>query len=333
MASTPPIAISNPLLDPETLKSLGGLYIIAEALVSGLQHGRHANPDRGISTEFYDYRAYAAGDDLRHVDWKHFGRSDRLYVRRYRHFADLTVRLVVDASASMSFAGIAPRTGDPSKWDVARWLAAALAYLTTRQADQIGLTVLHGLTLPDEAAGTRRHPESADGRRIITPGRSWNHLSRIITALEKTAPAGRPSEDMRSRWGDETAAAGHKVLLFSDCIDDHGPMLDAVHRYRSRGNDVTVVQVLTPDELNPTVTGSARVEDPESRLRTSVRFDEVHQSYLDRVRAHIDSLHRTVHMLGGAHYLVTTNDPPLYSLRRVLGLEPHTGLPTTRWTP
>ncbi|MBL1218312.1 MAG: DUF58 domain-containing protein [Planctomycetes bacterium] len=313
--------IANPLLDPLTLKSLGGLFVIAETLVSGLHHGRHASPDRGISTEFYDYRAYASGDDLRHVDWKHYGRTDRLYVRRYRHFADLTVHLVVDASASMSFASVEPNTAMPSKWDVARWLAAATAYLTSRQADRIALSLAGGTgPMIDESSTT------SDSACVVAPGRSWDHLKRIVSLLEHTTPAGTLHERPHLAASGMTIPTRQKMIILGDFLDDPQQLLDTVNLYRLRENEVTLAQILTDDELDPSFGGIARIEDTESHTKRHVNVDAVQQRYRTQLRNHIESIHTVAHTLGARHCLIRTSEPPLQALRRVLGLELHATL-------
>src|SRR5690606_15362353 len=138
----------------QTWAQLGGLMFVARRLVDGLYAGRHLSPQVGMGQDFHDYRPYAPGDDLADLDWKLLGRTDRLYVRRYHRQTDLPVHLMVDASASMHFAGLA-KTGQPlsaerspTKYRMACLLAAAVAFLVTRQSERVGLGIFAGEPLP-----------------------------------------------------------------------------------------------------------------------------------------------------------------------------------------
>src|ERR671928_2091780 len=121
-------------LDPTTLASISSLDLVAKTVVDGFVAGLHRSPDFGFSQEFAEYRAYAEGDDLRHVDWNVYARTDRCYLKRYHGETNTHVTLMLDASASMAFT-----SGGVTKLDYSRFLAASLAYLTSHQRDAGGL--------------------------------------------------------------------------------------------------------------------------------------------------------------------------------------------------
>ncbi|MEJ2503175.1 MAG: DUF58 domain-containing protein, partial [Gemmatimonadota bacterium] len=161
------------LLTPHQLASLGGLELVANRVVEGLLTGLHRSPHRGFSVEFAEHRMYQPGDDLRFVDWRMFGRSDRYYVKQFEEETNLRATLLLDLSASMDWSSDEPG-GLPSKLWYAKQLAASLALLLIRQGDAVGLTAF------DDAVRLRVEPKG---------GRShWHQLVRSIDGLE---PGGR----------------------------------------------------------------------------------------------------------------------------------------------
>src|SRR5262245_49837946 len=156
-------------IDPKVLAALGDLTLAARTVVDGFMYGVHHSRIPGAGLEFSQYRSYQPGDDLRRIDWKLFGRSDRYFIREAESETSITVRIILDATGSMA------HTEDGvSKFDYARFLAAALALLAVRQGDAIGL-----YTLSDGAAMT------------IRPRREASHLHRILHTLERLSPSGR----------------------------------------------------------------------------------------------------------------------------------------------
>lgn len=150
------------LLDPKALAKLSTVKLRARAVVEGVLSGLHKSPHQGQSVEFAEHKEYAPGDEIRHIDWKAYGKFDKYYVKRYEHETNLRAFIAIDASASMSY-----RSNGLSKLDVACALGAALAYLLVRQQDAVGLLVLR-----------------ADGARYIPPRAAAGHLQTIIEALE-----------------------------------------------------------------------------------------------------------------------------------------------------
>jgi uncharacterized protein (DUF58 family) len=149
------------LLDPKALAKLSTVKLRARAVVEGVLSGLHKSPHQGQSVEFAEHKEYAPGDEIRHIDWKAYGKFDKYYIKRYEHETNLRAFLAVDASASMSY-----RSGDLSKLDVASMLAASLAYLLIRQQDAVGLLVL-----------------KESGIQYIPPRASAGHLQAILEAL------------------------------------------------------------------------------------------------------------------------------------------------------
>ncbi|XAM00726.1 DUF58 domain-containing protein [Phycisphaeraceae bacterium D3-23] len=220
-----------------TAPTLDGLMLAARQLVDGLYAGRHASPTRGTGAEFHDYRPYTPGDDLRAIDWKLYGRTDRYYLKRFRQETDLNLHLAVDGSASMAFAALDPKRGKqplPTKLDTAKRLAAALALLAVRQGDRAGLCVF-------DTQLRCHHPASGSMRQLQT----------MTADLEQTTPAKGPA-DLGASLQQLGATLGRRgvVAVVSDLLDEPDGLLRSIDRLRHAGSEVVVFQVLTPDELD-----------------------------------------------------------------------------------
>ena len=156
-------------IDPTLLAKLGNLQLVAKTVVEGFILGMHRSPYHGFSLDFAEYRQYVPGDDIRTVDWKVYGRTDRFYVKKYEGDTNTQLHIILDGSRSMSFAG-----GGLSKLDYARFLAASLAYLAVRQNDATGLAVF-----------------DSDVLEAVPPRAQYRHFLSILHLLERLQPGGR----------------------------------------------------------------------------------------------------------------------------------------------
>ena len=221
---------SRTYLDPKVLDRISGLELKARAIVEGYVSGLHRSPFRGFSVEFAEHREYVPGDDIRFLDWKVFGKTDRLYIKRYEEETNLEAHLLVDASASMRY-----RSADdegPSKFEYACWSAAALAWLITNQQDAAGLVLF------DEKVRLKLPAKSGAG-----------HLRNIIHELESAEP------EQASGIGRALSEAGEAinrrglVVLFSDLMDDPKEIARGLRQIRHRGHDVLLFHLLAEDEV------------------------------------------------------------------------------------
>ena len=293
-----------PTRDP--IAGLDGLYFAAKQLVDGLYTGRHASPLRGSGIEFHDYRPYTPGDDLRSIDWKRYGRTDRYYLKRYRRETDLNLHVMVDGSASMDFATLnsKPRSDQPTKYMVAQQLAAALTTLAIRQGDRAALGVF------DQQL-----------RCLHAPTGSLRQLQTMLADLEQTAPA--PGEVDLASSLEQLAHTlrGRKaaIAVVSDLLDETEPMMAVFDRLRFAGHEVLVFQVLTPDELAlPSESRGLRMIDPESGPSINTRPQQVAGSYQALMQAHLDKLRRSLQARGMDYTLVDTGKPLIGVLRQYL---------------
>ncbi|MDP1570501.1 MAG: DUF58 domain-containing protein [Vicinamibacterales bacterium] len=281
------------VVSPAELSSLSDLEFIARTTVEGLRQGLHRSPFHGYSAEFAQYRHYRPGDDLKHVDWKLFGRSDRLYTRQFRETTNLSALLVLDASASMAYPeapaeGVAPA----SKFLVARAATAALAALVIDQGDTAGV--------------------AAQGRDGVTylPSRSGrHHLHAILAALARLSPGGAApvSEVLRHA----VARLGRRglVVVLSDFYDEPAST-DEVRRLARMGHEVVVVHVLSPEEVDLPETREVELEDLESGATRVVDPREIRAAYRTAVSAFERRVERAV-IAEGLDYLSIRSDRPL----------------------
>src|SRR5580658_4750563 len=231
-------------LDPKILGGISGLDLVAKTVVDGFIAGLHRSPDFGFSQEFAEYRAYTPGDDLRHVDWNVFARTERAYLKRYRGETNSLLTVLLDASQSMAYA-----SHPVSKMDYARYIAASLFYLAIHsQRDAAGLIVFD-----DEV------------RNYIRPSTRQGQLARLLSGLELAAPRARtdfakPIDHLRAflrRRG--------VVLVVSDFFGDPQEIVRTIEPLRFHGNEVVLFHVLDPQEVQPKLTGPTLLVDLETQ--------------------------------------------------------------------
>ena len=222
-----PDAVKSPI-DPKIISRVAKLDLRARLVVEGYVSGMHKSPYKGFSVEFAEHREYTAGDDLRYLDWKVFGKTDRYYIKQYEEETNLVCHLVLDTSESMDFG-----TEGIRKCDYATTIAAALAYLIVGQHDAAGLTTF------DEKV-----------RKVLPPGSHGGHLRRIFETLEKTQPGGKTSIGaVLSQVSDQLRKRG-LVIVISDLVGDVEDVLKGLRRLRGHKHDVVVFHVLDPAEAD-----------------------------------------------------------------------------------
>ncbi|MBW3534399.1 MAG: DUF58 domain-containing protein [Gemmatimonadetes bacterium] len=229
-APPPSGSSAGDLLPPEVLEGMGSLEMVARIVVRGFVGGLHRSPFLGSGEDFSRHRVYQQGDDVRRLDWRLYGRTDRLHVRLFEERSNLQSFLLVDASRSMDFAG----DGAVTKLRYGQFVAAALAHLMLRAGDAVGLASF--------GSRTAFHLPSRN-----RPG----HLHQLLLALERLESGGDGSASgSLDEVGGFLRRRG-RIVLVSDCLedDDGERLLDAVARLRARGDEVIVVRPSTPAEL------------------------------------------------------------------------------------
>jgi uncharacterized protein (DUF58 family) len=218
------------LLDPRTLARLKGLELRARHVVEGYVSGVHRSPYHGFSIEFAEHREYAPGDDLRYVDWKVFGRTDKYYLKQYEDETNLIVYLVLDASESMTYRG---PDAALSKLEYAQVTAASLGWLVLKQQDAAGL-----VTFDDEV------------RALVREGGNPSHLKQLLHALETVDPRRKTATGPIFHDLAERLRRRGVVVVLSDLFDDVPSMLAGLKHFHHRRHDVIVLHVLDPAELD-----------------------------------------------------------------------------------
>lgn len=245
------------LLTPELLRRLEQFQLLAARRAKSALKGERRSRARGLSVEFADHRNYVAGDDLRYLDWNLLGRLDRLFLKLYEEERELPVRIFLDASESMNF-------GTPTKFDFARRLAAAAGYVALCGFDRVGVHVF-----PELAAGSGSVEEA---RRAALRGvRGKRSAMTYFANLAGLSCGGAADLNASLRRGAREARAAGAAIVLSDFLDAAGyePGLTAL---LGRGFQVTVVQILAPEELNPATFGDLRLVDAETGAVQEVTF-------------------------------------------------------------
>lgn len=288
-----------PFLRPADLRRLKNLLFFARTLVEGYYAGRHRSPFRGHSVEFADYREYCPGDDIADIDWRAFGRTDRLFIKLFEAQTDMVVYPLLDTSASMDYAGL--RRDGLSKLDYARFLVAALAYLVVQQGDKVAL-------------GMFRSTLDA----FIPPGGTFSHLHGMLHRLEQRRPRGETNIAQVLKQAFGVIRRRGLLVIVSDLLEDPEPLWDALHRYRHRRFDILVFHVLHEDEVNLPDATNVRFVDSETNAELTTAVPEVRAAYKQRLDAHIDALRTGCAARRVDYNLVTTATPYYTVLERYL---------------
>lgn len=252
-------AESLKLLDPETLSRAEKLGVAARFVVEGYMAGEHKSPYRGFAIEFSQHREYSPGDDVRHLDWKVLGKTDRYYIKQYEQETNFVAHLLVDGSESMQYG-----SGDVTKLGFAKGAAACLAYTIIKQRDAVSLSLFD------------------DGTREELPrGNSQNHLFNILDKLAGFEPKGET--DLAGQLNALAQKAQRKglVIIISDFFDDEDAVIKAVQHLRFVGHEVIALQVLDQHEIEFPFGGLVEFEGMENIENLKTRPSEIRKSYLD----------------------------------------------------
>ena len=259
-------------LDPVALSRLGNLELVARLVVEGFVTGLHKSPYQGFSVEFSEHRQYMPGDEIRHIDWKVFGKSDRYYVKKFEEETNLRAYLVLDASQSMTYqfdgSGI-------SKLQYGCYLAASLTYLMLKQRDSVGLATF------DQQI-----------RDYIPPRGTPTHLQAIISILESiTAGAETDVATVLHDLAKRIVRRG-LVIVISDLLDQPTKVLSALKHFRHRKHEVIVFHLLDSAEKTFPFQGAISFQDLETGQRLVTQADSLKSSYLEQLNRFIRDYQR-----------------------------------------
>jgi len=260
-------------IDPALLERLSGLELRSRFLVRGLFASRHRTSDFGSSTEFIEHRAYRWGDELRTIDWRVFGRTDRFYVKVHEMEATMPIHLVLDTSASMR---VPPESGRLGKFALAQVVAGAIATMAVWQQDAVGLFTV------GDAVDTQMPPRQGD-----------LHLSQVLRGLANP-PLGTGGA-FGERLMDVGARAGSRGMMFvlTDALDDVNLLGRALRTLRGRLQDVTLIRIFDRRELDFPYDRMTEFRQPETGERVFADPHTVRRHYLERLNAHREAVAAT----------------------------------------
>ena len=257
-------------LDPTVVSHLGSMELKARLIVEGFIAGRHRSPYHGFSVEFAEYRQYMQGDNIKNLDWKVFGKTDRYYMKVYEEETNLKATLLLDKSGSMGFTS---SDDGIDKLTYGSLLAASLTYMMIGQQDAVALCLFD------------------DAIRSLTPHRSVRrHLFHILGELDKVEPGAQTEISATLHYIAERVRRRSLVVLISDLMDDAENVLMGLKHFRHRKNEVIVFHLLDPRELDLDYRDEVEFHDLEDDRRIRVEPVFIREQYSEKVRSWIDKI-------------------------------------------
>lgn len=293
-----PANLPNRFVDPHVLAELSNLELVARTVVQGFVAGLHRSPDFGFSQEFAEYRAYTPGDDLRHVDWNVFARTDKAYLKRYRGETNTEIVVMLDASASMNFS-----SHTTSKFIYSKFLASALVYLAHLQRDSTGLIAFH-----DDVA------------KFIPPSSRQGQLMRLLHAVDTVETGTRTDFSRPFQQLQQIQKRRGMAILISDFLAPVNQIIATIEPLRFRGNEVILFHVLDPEEMKPSISEPVLLVDMETQDAMEVSPDYARHEYAPKIAAHLEDLRSSSQRAGLEYFTVTTDRPLDAALREYFSI-------------
>lgn len=279
-------------LDPKTIAKISQLDLRARHVVEGFLTGMHKSPVFGQSVEFVQHREYVIGDDLRHIDWMVWSKTDRYYIKQYEAETNLRSYLVVDASESMLYgADKHKKAGSLGKYEYAATAAACLAYLTVKQQDSAGLITF-----------------DADVRQVIPPRSSQLHMDAVIKALHVSKPRDKTDPLKIMRRVAESMPSRGLVIIFSDLLCDRDELFKGLEMLRHRRHDVMMFHIMDDDELVFPFGGMTKFEGLEQLPDLLCDPKALREGYLDALEEYLVEVRRGCTRIGVEYNLIRTSD-------------------------
>jgi len=274
--------------EPDRIGKLKNLNLLARQAVEGFISGLHRSPHRGFSVEFTEHREYCPGDDLRHLDWVAWGRSDRYYIKQYEQETNLRAYILLDASASMNYRLSAPHT----KFAYGCFLAACLSYIMSRQQDMVGVVAF------DEKI-----------RFHLAPGSTPAHMDRIFRKLEETRPGNKTAVAGTFHELAATIAKRGLIIIISDLYDDPVEITRALQHFVYKKHQIILFHVLDPAEMEFPFKKILSFVDMETNERLQVDPRSIKDAYMEEVTAFIE-FYRKECADRSIEYVLTRTDLP-----------------------
>ncbi len=277
-----------PLLDPTALAKFGKLDVVAKLVVEGFIMGQHKSPFKGSSIEFVEHRQYYPGDEIRHIDWRAYGKTGKYYIKEFEDETNLRCYLLVDASGSMAYG-----ESTLSKFDYCRYLASSLGYLLLSQRDATGL-----LTFDNKI------------RDRFDPSANAQNFRRMTDLLERRKPGRETSLAKVFERILPTIKRRSLVVILSDCFDRIAPLATALKQFRHARNEVLLFHVVAPEEEDFPFKRPTKFHSLEQdRHRVLVDPHQMRTHYLEQYREFCDQLVKVCGSAGVDYQKFLTNQP------------------------
>ncbi len=296
------MTLVSELLSSQDVKKFANLQVLAKQVVEGFCAGLHRSPHKGFSVEFKEHRQYVPGDDIRSIDWKLFGKTDRLFIREYEEETNLRCTILLDSSGSMAYSG--SRSGGVTKHDFAVRTAACLSYLMLQQQDSVGLVTF-----------------DTQVRKYIPPRSRPKHLQVILNELKKQKPKDE------TELGDVFYSMVPKIhrrgllVIISDLFGDVGRLMKSLAQFRHVNHEIIVLQVWDPDELDFPFRQWTQFTSLESAdHRHLVDPAQIRRAYLEKLTAFRDQLSRGCRRHRVSLVPMTTDQPYADALAAYLAI-------------
>ena len=314
-------------LDPGVLARIGNLELLARVVVEGFINGLHSSPHLGSSTDFAEHRAYMPGDDIRRIDWRLWARTDRFYVKEFEAETNTNFLAVLDVSPSMRYKGTPDDPSAVSKLEYACFLAAALAFFSSKQRDRVGLAtfdgdlvdyvppsakhlqqVLHALQRASRGSRAEGPESEAAGRESRADGR-LKSLGSQLSTLDSRLSAPRATLLPPLKKLSESTRRRSIIALISDFYEEPDAILDAIAHLHGRGNDIVVFHVLDRHELEFPFTDASNFIDLETGEKMPVIPEYLRKQYKEIIAQHSAVLARRARESTVDYALFETSKP------------------------
>lgn len=257
--------VKRTYLDPAAISRLAGMELVARLVVEGFISGMHKSPYQGFSVEFVEHRQYMPGDEIRYIDWKVYGKSDRYYIKKFEEETNLKSYILLDTSGSMAFKGD-ESSQEITKLEYGCYLAACLAYLMLKQRDSVGLVIFN-----DQL------------RSYIPPRLGPTHLHALMSGLENASSGGDTDISTTFHELAQRIVRRGLIIIISDLMDDPEKVLRSLKHFRHKKHEVIVFHVLDPAELAFPFDGPILFRDLETQEQLSVEAEFLRDEYLQQM--------------------------------------------------
>ena len=254
-------------LQPDVVAKLANMELVARLVVEGFITGLHKSPYHGFSVEFAEHRQYMPGDEIKHIDWKIYGKTDRYYIKQFEEETNLKAYMILDASNSMGYSS----SNRISKLEYASYITAALAHLMVQQRDAVGFTIF------DESI-----------RLYMPPHATKQYLKAILRQLELVKPANKTSTANALHTIAERIKRRGLVIILSDLFDKPDEVMAALRHFRHKKNEVIVMQILDPMERSFAFGKDAIFKDLETTEEITTRPWHIQKAYQEGMRKFLD---------------------------------------------